>query len=345
MIHEPKVSIIIPVYNTEKYLTKCVNSVINQSLEEIQIILVDDESTDSSGELCESLKEIDSRIIVVHKKNGGLGYARNTGLEYATGEFVSFLDSDDWIEQNHLENLYEKAISAQVDLVLGGVTHVDNDGNYKGIFRTIEENIYINKEILGSIILPMIAPNENEKKDIVIPMSVCFNLYNLDIIKMNDLHFISEKQCLAEDLFFNLDYLNQCTRVYSIPTYGYNYRENPISISRKYRRKRADRGFVYYNMLIEKIYDLGISNEVGNRIERNYIGKIRSALKLIEDSDMGINEKYYEIKRILNNYTVKLALHKYPLKNYRLSLRITSYMMKYQLILPLLLAFKLRKLR
>lgn len=105
----PKVSIILPIYGVEKYLSRCMDSVLNQTLRDIEIIMVDDESPDSCPKMCDDFAAQDSRIKVVHKKNGGLGYARNSGLDVATGEYVAFLDSDDFVELDAYEHLYNAA--------------------------------------------------------------------------------------------------------------------------------------------------------------------------------------------------------------------------------------------
>jgi glycosyltransferase involved in cell wall biosynthesis len=112
----PCVSVIIPVYNVEKYLKRCVDSVLCQTLDDIEIILVDDSSPDGSGIICDSYLS-DDRVKVVHKENGGLSSARNAGLDIACGDYVFFLDSDDWIDENGLEILYNKAIFTGVDFV------------------------------------------------------------------------------------------------------------------------------------------------------------------------------------------------------------------------------------
>ena len=102
-----KISVIIPVYNVEKYLDKCIMSVINQSYKNLEIIIVDDGSTDNSRVLCDKYAKIDNRIKVFHKKNGGLSDARNFGLKHATGEFIAFLDSDDWVDKDLYKILYD----------------------------------------------------------------------------------------------------------------------------------------------------------------------------------------------------------------------------------------------
>ncbi len=112
-----KVSIVIPVYNVEKYLKECVDSVINQSYANLEIILVDDGATDSSGDMCDKYADIDPRIRVIHRENGGLSAARNTGLDAATGEYIYFLDSDDYIEKDTVSSLVETFESENADVV------------------------------------------------------------------------------------------------------------------------------------------------------------------------------------------------------------------------------------
>ena len=116
-MNSPKVSIIVPIYNVEKYLATCIKSLQNQSLKDLEIILVDDESPDNCPKLCNEYAKTDSRIKVIHKKNEGLGFARNSGLNIAEGEFVSFLDSDDYIDLNAYEELYELAKSNNLDAI------------------------------------------------------------------------------------------------------------------------------------------------------------------------------------------------------------------------------------
>lgn len=116
----PKVSIIVPVYKVESTLNRCVVSIRKQTLEDIEIILVDDGSPDNCPRMCDDLAIIDERIKVIHKTNGGLGYARNSGIEIASGEYIAFIDSDDFIEPNMMQRLYDFARKKNCDVVYGG---------------------------------------------------------------------------------------------------------------------------------------------------------------------------------------------------------------------------------
>lgn len=121
-----KVSVIIPVYNVEKYLKQCLDSVINQTLKEIEIICVNDGSTDNSYQILKEYAQKDKRIKIINKENGGLGAARNTGMEYATGEYIGFVDSDDWVELNTYEQFYRNAKTQNSDIVMCPI-HVYDD--------------------------------------------------------------------------------------------------------------------------------------------------------------------------------------------------------------------------
>lgn len=120
---------IIPVYNIEKYLEKCITSVLKQTEQDFEILLIDDGSTDRSGEICDSFAEKDNRIAVIHKKNGGLSSARNTGLSKAAGEFISFVDGDDYLSEYYLEKSLKAAKKYHADIVMFDYNFVDENGN------------------------------------------------------------------------------------------------------------------------------------------------------------------------------------------------------------------------
>ena len=114
------VSIVVPVYNTGKYLNRCMNSIVKQTYSNIEVILIDDGSTDDSSDLCDEWAEKDERIKVIHKLNAGLGMARNTGIENAKGEYICFFDSDDYIDLQTIEKSYRLACKSEADLVCFG---------------------------------------------------------------------------------------------------------------------------------------------------------------------------------------------------------------------------------
>jgi glycosyltransferase involved in cell wall biosynthesis len=140
-MNQTKVSIIVPVYNVEKYLDRCLTSLINQTLKDIEIILVDDESPDNCPAICDNYAQKDPRIKVIHKKNQGLGMACNSGMENATGEYIAFCDSDDYVDNCMYENMYYIAVKHEADAVYSGIKTV----NQNGIVKPMNE--YTNLEV------------------------------------------------------------------------------------------------------------------------------------------------------------------------------------------------------
>lgn len=322
------VTIIIPVYNTKKYLRKCVESVITQTYKNLQIILVDDGSTDGSSFLCDELKELDSRIEVIHKDNEGLGLTRNKGLEYAKGEYVTFLDSDDWFDKKHIQNFFNDKDADTCDVILGSYTKATNQGEILNITKLPYSGTIRGKEITDKVMLSMIAAENNSKKDLGIPMSVCFNLYKLNIIKENKLIFPSERVTISEDLFFNLKYLSYSKKVCFTEEIGYYYRYNPDSITRGFDERQIERTYVFYQELIKYTKDLKMPAVVSDRIERCVVAKIRGILLTITRTSLNINQKIAKIKEILDEEWIDLLLKNYKMPNYRTSLRFTTYCMK-----------------
>ena len=117
----PKISIIVPIYNVEKYLDKCVSSILNQTFTDFELLLVDDGSPDRCGEMCDEYAKKDSRVKVIHRKNGGLSAARNSGIDAACGKYIGFIDSDDYIEENMYEHLYDVITKYDADIACGGI--------------------------------------------------------------------------------------------------------------------------------------------------------------------------------------------------------------------------------
>ncbi len=147
------VSIIVPVYNVEKYLEKCIQSIVSQTYKNIEIILIDDESQDESGNICDKYKKVDKRIKVIHKKNGGLSDARNKGLEVSKGTYIMFIDSDDYIDKDMVEVLYNACQRTHLDIACCAKYIEKNDGSYylKNIIKN--EKSFLPKEAIKSLLL------------------------------------------------------------------------------------------------------------------------------------------------------------------------------------------------
>ena len=209
----PKFSFIIPIYNVENYLCKCLDSIVQQQFKDYEAILIDDGSTDNSPAICDEYAERYPHLRVVHKENGGVSSARNVGLDVAKGEWIWFVDADDYIKEKSLELLADVVISNNCDLVFHGLIYVYEDG-------IVEEQH--NSDLVS-------------EKDGFLLKNYCYQngmlLFKADIIKNNHLRFTFGMK-MTEDLEFQYKYLLHCERPVSIPYSLYYIRERENSASR-----------------------------------------------------------------------------------------------------------------
>lgn len=214
------ISVIVPVYNVENYIDKCIESIINQTYTELEIILINDGSRDLSGEICNKYAKQDKRVIVIHTKNKGVSEARNTGIEVAKGEYLAFVDSDDWIEKNMIEKLYNLATLYNADIVQGNYVRIFDEIEYK------QENI---KEKLNFLTSEEMLLNLYNK-DVMIKNIVIWNkLYNAQLFKK--IRF--PKGIIHEDEAIVYKLYNNSRKIIDINTNIYYYRHTENSIINK----------------------------------------------------------------------------------------------------------------
>lgn len=224
-----KVSVIVPVYNVEKYLDECVNSILSQTFTDFELILVDDGSKDSSGKMCDEWALKDSRIKVIHQENKGLSGARNTGIAAAQGEYLTIVDSDDLIDENMLSILAGQAEDEGLDAVWCSCYRFFNDDISTRSPRDIEEQTCTGKEeIIQNMILPIIA-GYNTKVEVAGTM--CMAMYRTSLIKDNGLVVPPVSEISGEDNLFNIEFLSFCNKVKWVNLPLYYYRKNPASLS------------------------------------------------------------------------------------------------------------------
>jgi glycosyltransferase involved in cell wall biosynthesis len=337
------ISIIVPIYNVEKYLRDCMDSLINQSYKNLEIILVDDGSNDSCGELCEEYALNDSRIKVVHKINAGLGRARNTGLSYATGEYIYFLDSDDWLELRFFERMLRVIEDYGADMVICGFNRVTD--KKVEVHNTVSEtSVFSNDKIIEDIFLPMIGRKSTQREDYTINMCVWTNLYKKSIIDENKIEFLSEREYLSEDICFNLKYLYYSKKVVMIPDCLYNYRNNPISLTNCYKDNEYFMIIRLYNEILKMIKALGLEARIEYRLHRFFLTKTRQTIALVSKSKMPLKDKRKIIKVILEDDTLQRTLKEYPIHRYVMKYKLPAVLMKYKLVVMTIELFTLKEL-
>ncbi|MBQ8539556.1 MAG: glycosyltransferase family 2 protein [Ruminococcus sp.] len=321
------ISVIIPIYNVEPYLERCVESVRNQTYSNLEIILVDDQSPDDCPQMCDEYAQKDSRIKVIHKKNGGLGYARNSGLELINGKYVTFIDSDDWISETHIENLYNAVDRTNSDVAIGGHTSVCADGEKRVYTSNLEYRTYENEDLKENVLFAMLGSDLSLEYDVQISCSCCMNLYRTDVILKNNLKFNSEREAISEDMVFNLDFFNYCQKVVSVDETGYFYFTNPKSISRRYEPKGFDRTLKFYTEINKRVEKYGFRSGIGYRFDRTFLMMIRVHIKHLVASDLPKKKKIEQIRKILNDKMVVDVLVSYPINAYTGSIRIFTKLM------------------
>jgi glycosyltransferase EpsJ len=285
------ISIIIPVYNVEKYLPTILNQIISQSYCNFEVILVNDGSTDQSGYICDQFQKNDWRIRVVHKNNGGLSSARNAGIDIAKGKYIVFIDPDDQLHSDYINELYKIAESHQCDAIVSGYQTVPtNEKKVPG---------YQLNEVMDGKTFVLSSKNIHSNNDL------CFvwrYFYKLQVIKDKKIRF-NEEVFIGEDVIFNLEFLLHSKRVYAVPNIYYFYTvNNPTSLMRvsykpnlesslilqhKVRKKLSEE----FNLLEHKHYRLDMANYYIKNIYRLIINNYKKGQEL----------NYNEIvKRILN---------------------------------------------
>ncbi|MGN0251612.1 MAG: glycosyltransferase [Oliverpabstia sp.] len=228
-----KVSVIVPVYKVEKYLDRCVLSLINQTLDQIEIILVDDGSPDQCPTLCDIYAKRYPQIKVIHKTNGGLSSARNAGLAIASGEFIGFVDSDDDVEPDMYEKMYNTANQENVDFVMADYLRIREDGRRCLKTLDIPSGLYDKKRI-RKIIFPQLIMQECV--DYGPLLSVCHCLYRADFLRKHNLCF-DEQVRWSEDNIFSAIMGYYCDSFYYMKGEGlYHYYQNPGTITTSYRK-------------------------------------------------------------------------------------------------------------
>lgn len=303
------VSIVLPIYNVEKYLDRCVESIINQTYKNLEIILVDDGALDDCPKKCEEWAKKDSRIKVIHKANAGLGYARNTGIENASGEYICFFDSDDYVDSNTVEKAYSIARSNDSDMILFGHCDVNAKGKIvRTYIPTTEKECYVGTEVQEILLPDLISDNPVTGKSTNLWLSACFCMYSMKMILENNWRFASERDIISEDVYSLLRLYRNVEKVTIIPEAFYYYCENSTSLTHTYKEDRFDRIKQFYKACVDACDELNYSDEVKKRFAGPYISNTIAAMKMIILSDASKNVKKQEVKEIVDDEQLQTVL-------------------------------------
>ncbi len=318
------ISIIVPIYNVEKYLNKCIESIVNQTYENIEIILIDDGSNDNSGIICDEYAKKDNRIIVVHKENGGVSSARNKGLKIAKGEWISFVDADDWIEQTFCQTLLNKVTQEQADIALCGYNRI-TDNRIEKINANNQEVFLDSNEYLVKSLNPQTG----------------FGFCHMKLIKKEVLKSISfnERIEVGEDALFNIQLSTYIKKAVFLKQPLYNYRINNQSVVKRYDENYANKYLKSMKIIEEYIWqEYNEENEENIEIKQNYYNFVAYHIMLIivnycyhPDNKMCNAQRKNMLKEVINNDLFIIGLKKSNYNNISLTRKITLYTLKHKL--------------
>lgn len=311
-MEEDLISVVVPVYNVSRYLNECLDSLLSQTYSKIEIILVEDGSTDNCSEICDEYARVNSNVRVIHKKNEGLGFARNSGLDIADGEYVVFVDSDDTVSPSLVMNLYNGIKKYNADLCKSGFNRSLKNGKQGRITRYDDK--FYNLEDVKNELLPRMVGASPDEYDLI-EMSACACLYKMEIIRDYDMRFPSERKFISEDLIFNINFLKRVKCACTISAVDYIYRMNEKSLTHSYRSDRFEAVVFFYETVNRFLVDCGYGYETLNRLKRTFFSYTRMSIaqESYRISGNSFRVSLSNVERIINNTVIKEVVSDYPI--------------------------------
>ncbi|MBY0145896.1 glycosyltransferase family 2 protein [Neobacillus niacini] len=325
----PKISVVIPVYNVENYLHRCVDSVLKQTFQDFEIILINDGSKDSSGKICDEYAKKDKRIKVIHKKNARVSAARNDGIKMAKGKYVSFIDSDDWIEPAMYQEMFNKAEDLDLDFIMCDYKKKSNNYEDKRT-QSIRGGYYSKYDIKNELYQSLIM-FENIEYPPTISNWVC--LFNLNFLKSNSLYY-DEDIHYDEDSILGTKIMYHATNFYYLKGHHYyNYFYNPNSTTNTYNEKKWI-SFLKINERLVKYFGNNIEFDFSRQIKINMLYLTLSALGQIKYSEKGGKERLNMIKKIMFHPKVIEIFKDFKIPNVSWKTKIIIILIKYKMVRP-----------
>lgn len=331
-VTEGLVTVIVPVFRVEPYLDRCVNSIVKQTYSNLEIILVDDGSPDRCPQMCDDWAARDRRIRVIHKKNEGQGIARNWGMESAEGEYVYFVDSDDYIALDTIEKSYSLAKAQDADIVTFGLCKVSSSGEIESVtIPTPDKFLYAGGEVQRDFLPDLLAPDTATGKMPNLWVSASSGIYRLETLRAAKWSFLSERKIISEDTSSILRLYKDIHTVAVLPEACYFYCQNQDSFSHTYRADRFEKLKRFYEYCIAECDRLGYVEEVKKRLAHVLISNVIGTLKVIARTDSSAAQKRKEMNEILSDPEFRDVLCKTDFRRDKLTRRIFLMAAQYKL--------------
>lgn len=334
---DKKLSIVVPVYNAEKYIARCIESLLGQNYSNVEVVLVNDSSTDNSAEVIQHYVEKDSRVKLYTKNNEGAGIARSYGIQKASGELIGFCDADDYVAVDMFEKLIKALNDKDCDIAY--CLHVD-DPNPPKITGKIE---MFEEDDIWNLMLGEVGTRPEDELEVLYGSSIWRGVFKKSIIDENNISFMSERVIGSEDLIFNLEYLKFCKKAVYLMDEMYHRCLNDESMTHSKKYFEIDREIKLYDKIDEVLSSVN-KGEYQLELDRFLIKRIRASLVCICKGCDKDNKKetLSELKAVLDNDLLRTVLKRYP--GYKLPFKraLYFYCMKYRLVRLVLLLGKQR---
>lgn len=331
---KPKISIILPVYNVEKYLSDCLDSLINQTFQEIEIIAVNDGSTDSSAEILLQYASKDKRVKIINQVNQGLSGARNSGMARAAGDYIMLVDSDDWIDVETCEAAFKACVENQADIVFWSyIREFEKISLPKVIFT--EDRIFDKNQcrLLHCRFTGLLGHELSNPENSDSMATAWGKLYKSEIIKKNNLTFTDLKKIGAyEDGLFNLHYFGYVEKAVFINKYFNHYRKSNVNaLTQTYKPELFNQYKKLFQIIKQYIHENGLSNEfndaLNNRICLSIIGV--GLTECLAQNPKSSVERIRFIRNVINDMMYKNAYKQLTLKYFPIHWKLFFVCAKY----------------
>ena len=332
MVDNPLISIIVPVYNVEKYLRQCLDSLVNQTYKNIEIICVDDGSTDNCSAILNEYEKNDKRLKVIHKENGGLSDARNTGIKIASGKYVMYVDSDDWIDLDTCEKAVNYAERYNCDVVMWSYVR-EYDGISHNTFILGKESFLFEDdkcETLKRKLVGLINEELKRPQDIDHIVTAWGKLYKKSVV--NGMGFIDTKIIGTEDALFNIMVFERVKSVFYIPTCFNHYRKtNETALTRNYKPQLVKQWKTLYEIIDSIIGKRKEGKDYYQALDnRICLGLICIGLNLIEDKKVTWDNKKTEMQSVLQMNHYRAAFENLQISYMPIHWKVFFWLGKYQ---------------
>lgn len=324
------VSIVVPVYNTAKYLDRCLESITSQTYRILEILLIDDGSDDGSGRLCDLWEKTDERIRVFHKRNAGAGLARNTGIEAARGEYICFFDSDDCVAPDAIAKAIRQAQADRSDVVIFGYYLVRRNRAPVPVIPRPGRLLYSGSEVQELLLPDLLGPDVKQGKFPSLPTGAWATLFSRALIQRSGWRFASEREILSEDIYFQFCLYRDVRRASILPEPLYYYFESPGSLSHSGRMERLEKINLFYSICCRTGCRLGYSEQVLERLSYHYLSLIIEYLKMIVTSDETAKQKRFLFRRTILDGQLQSLLSGLDFKREKPARKLLLFLMKHR---------------